>query len=219
MDNSRLGKLPAELRNQIWELALHQDTPIELEQTTNQSTTGKLLAAADNQNCISAYLASIFEASQIHGSTSAGNYLLIGLLKTCRAIYAESCSMFYIFNTFAVAVRSEHEATRILRLFDHQFTEGALVRTKLIILCRFSRSIECFQINIIECGGSSAGVEIGLVYSWLVSTKIEKSRWRLAFQFKDTKVRTIDHRELDTEDKMIRRDNIYQMICDEPTIH
>lgn len=78
MDNSPLGRLPAELRNHIWELALYQRDGNFIELTSMKFTR-------------------LFRSTR-HP---------LGLLRACRATYIECRAMFYAINTFHLECRGE----------------------------------------------------------------------------------------------------------------
>jgi len=76
MDNSPLSKLPPELRNFIYELALHQDKPFNLHWSPTQS---------------------VREAAWSHSPKQA-----LALTATCHRIRSECSKLFYATNTFVL---------------------------------------------------------------------------------------------------------------------
>lgn len=96
MDDSPLGRLPAELRNHIYELAVLHDKPIVLDPNRN-----------------AAY------KPRPRGSISG---LLTALLYTCKTIHTEALPIFYGVNTFEIRV-SAGDAQGMLKYLTPTTTE------------------------------------------------------------------------------------------------
>lgn len=92
MDHSPLARLPAELRNIIYELVLVQDEPIEIGWKRYGKSTVRHMRAT--------------------------NYCKAGLLQTCREIYEDCKGFVYSCNSFKLADQNSlHEVAKELERF------------------------------------------------------------------------------------------------------
>lgn len=80
MENSPFAKLPAELRNNVWELALRADKPVQI--------TGDFHIVLPPVDCKLA-------PSQVQEMAK-----ILALTQTCRQIHSECALLFFHFNTF-----------------------------------------------------------------------------------------------------------------------
>ena len=169
MDNSRLGKLPAELRNNIWQLALQQEEPIELV------ITGKKLLKARSRP----YTSLLKTCKALH-------YEARGIFYSCNTF----CITVRDFDEGGTAKKS-------LRLFVDQLKCEYCRHAKLDILLRMGGFINMSRIMLRRGRVSFMASSIKDEYVQLTSTGISKLRRDFAFAFKDSSILRVDHNKVE----------------------
>ena len=113
MDQSPLSTLPPEIRNDIYVMALSQDSPITLVHLRRKGW------------------------KRLEEPSTKPN--ILALTKTCKNVRRECTQIFYAVNTFALRVANVDEIEQLLRLFRLHIgtTNDSALRSVVIELARF----------------------------------------------------------------------------------
>lgn len=110
MDESPLAKLPPELRNRIYELALRQENPVRLHWT-------------------------IWPEEKVHHmDATRSTPTILALTKTCRQIRQESNKLFYAVNRFIVDCRRMELCSTLMDVLVQQLGKDNVVLAESIVL-------------------------------------------------------------------------------------
>ncbi|KAK4610397.1 hypothetical protein CLAFUW4_13892 [Fulvia fulva] len=178
MDNSRLGKLPAELRNKISMFAVSQDKPIKL----------------------------IHDSRGIcHAPRDAREKHPLGISKTCKALYDETRGIFYAHNTFTIDPRAPGDCRQFLVAFHGSQASARRNLEKQPHVVITLPMNECIPLPpTAPAPASNTQLMYDLVRAmyaqWIFETYdkirasgIDKSLWDMAYKFEDTESEGFPH--------------------------
>ncbi|KAK5116336.1 hypothetical protein LTR85_009308 [Meristemomyces frigidus] len=174
MDESPLARLPPELRNRIYELALTRELPIDVSVNNNYKLPSGPYQASARSGPPTLWV----KEAVMDG--------YLGLTKTCRSIRAETLKLFYAMNSFVFEASADHHTLSALDYFRRAIGEQSAAALPLVIIkavpfnmrdtfetmMQFRKTVKQLQESARE--GGTCAYQLSVEVVWRNSKRFQK---------------------------------------------